>query len=75
MVISKVVVKLDVVGVVPHTRFNLYLFPIEGMVSDGMIVVHVITGRGMYVVVMSAVETGGVRVWGGGGVGFCTGSY
>ena len=65
MMVLKVMVELNVVGVMLHARFDLDLLPIEGMISNGTIVVHIVISRRVYVVMTSTIEARGVRVWEG----------
>ena len=58
MVSLKIMVELDVVGVSPLAWLNLDLLSIEGMVSDGVVIIHVLVSRGVYVIMMSTVKTG-----------------
>lgn len=62
-VVIEVMVKLDMMGVVPLAWFDLDLFPIKDMVGHCAVVVHQVVSGEPCVVEVGTVETRGARTW------------
>ena len=59
MVADEAMVKLNVMGIVPHTGSDLDLLAIKDMVGDGPVIIYVVGRRGGQAVVKGTIETRG----------------